>query len=828
MITIYIGINIYLIPMKTIKIKNTKFLTVAVIITLFTTMNLSVTSTIYEKNSIYVNISPEEANEMISYKNIVLIDVRTAEEYYNEHIHNSISIPLSELKCNSCLNSFIVTYNGDNVIVYSDDDVRGKKAYELLMNQGFDKVYILQCELSLWEKMGFESDINEKETKEFSNGHSENQESDWQLVSYDPLSSEKSLGCIYEPIKQGEKLPLTLYPPTWNWKNQGVMTGVRNQGGCGSCVAFGVLGSFEAVIKINSGQTVDLSEADLFYCGCGACCGSGWYSSSAVNYIYSQGVPDEACFPYHDYNMDCDPCEDREDRIVKPSNYGYLTSASSIKSAIFNYGPVITSFAVYEDFHNEYTGGIYHYSHGDLDGYHCVAVVGYNDNDNYWICKNSWGSSWGESGYFRIGYGEVGICGSAYYLDYEVPHLTVNAGGPYVGRPTKSINFYGTTTGGDPPYIWHWDFGDGITSDMQNPIHAYSATGTYTITLTVIDNEDETDEDITTAEITLAPDIPKKPSGLTSGYPNNQYTYSTVTKDPTNANVRYGWDWNGDGLVDEWTSYYPSGTPVNVNHSFRYPGEYRVKVKAKNTFGEKSSFSPALTVFISETNSPPYMPSDPNPEDDAVDISLNIDLSWSCGDPDPGDTTTYDMYFGTTNPPPKVSTNQSTNVYVPGKLDPGTNYFWKIIAWDTHQASTEGSLWRFTTEGQPNNPPNAPQIDGISSGKMSATYLYTFVSTDPDVDHLYYYIDWNDGNITDWFGPFDSNEEVGVTHTWTTQGTYIIKAKVKDMYAESDWGTMEVTMSKNKQLNNLQILNFLDHLISYFPLLSRLLTLYSI
>jgi len=346
MITIYIGINIYLIPMKTIKIKNTKFLTVAVIITLFTTMNLSVTSTIYEKNSIYVNISPEEANEMISYKNIVLIDVRTAEEYYNEHIHNSISIPLSELKCNSCLNSFIVTYNGDNVIVYSDDDVRGKKAYELLMNQGFDKVYILQCELSLWEKMGFESDINEKETKEFSNGHSENQESDWQLVSYDPLSSEKSLGCIYEPIKQGEKLPLTLYPPTWNWKNQGVMTGVRNQGGCGSCVAFGVLGSFEAVIKINSGQTVDLSEADLFYCGCGACCGSGWYSSSAVNYIYSQGVPDEACFPYHDYNMDCDPCEDREDRIVKPSNYGYLTSASSIKSAIFNYGPVITSFAV--------------------------------------------------------------------------------------------------------------------------------------------------------------------------------------------------------------------------------------------------------------------------------------------------------------------------------------------------------------------------------------------------------------------------------------------------------------------------------------------------
>ena len=209
-------------------------------------------------------------------------------------------------------------------------------------------------------------------------------------------------------------------------------------------------------------------------------------------------------------------------------------------------------------------------------------------------------------------------------------------------------------------------------------------------------------------------------------------------------------------------------------------------------------------------------------------MPLNIDLSWSCSDPAPGNTVTYDVYFGTTNLPPKVTNNQSTNLYKLGKLNPDTNYYWKIIVWNVHHALTEGTLWWFTTEGQQNNPPNAPQIDGASSEKMSATYLYNFVSTDPDSDHLYYYINWNDGNITDWFGPFDSNEKVEVAHTWTIKGTYIIRAKVRGMYTESDWGTMEVNTPKDMQLNNLTILCFLEQLINRFPLISKLLALHSV
>ena len=643
---------------------------------------------------------------------------------------------------------------------------------------------------------------------------SNSNEYNWQLYPYD-LSYEKGLGSNFEPIKEGEKLPLTLYPPTWDWRNNGIMTSVKNQGGCGSCVAFGTLSSFEAVIKLKSGQNLDLSEADLFFCGCGECCNIGWYVSSSVNYLYNNGVPDEACFPYHAYNQDCNTCEDRINRIEKPSDYGYVASASNIKSAIFTYGPVITSFTVYDDFY-EYTGGIYYHTHGNVRGGHCVSVVGYNDDVGYWICKNSWGSNWGENGYFRIGYGEAGICGYAYYLDYDSPYLSVDIGGPYSGSTRESINFLGSAIGGNPPYEWYWDFGDGNNSDIQNPTHAYSEPGTYAVTLTVTDNEDQTSQDETTAEITNAPYIPYKPSGPTIGYINTPYTYSTVTTDPNNANIRYGWDWDGNGMAEEWTGYYPSGTPIELSHSFNSPGEYNVRVKAKNTLGIKSELSQPLKVIISESNQPPYQPTNPNPEDNSENIPLNIELNWECSDPDLGDSITYDVYFGKTNPPPKVIDKQSTEIYYPGKLKPATTYYWRINAWDSLQNFVEGTIWKFTTEGQPNNPPTKPQINGPNTGKTGSTYQYTFVSTDLDADSLYYYIDWGDDTITDWIGPYNTGEEVGLTHTWNNKGTYTIQAKSRDLYEESDWSSMEVSVSKNKRLTDIFSLNFFKELIDFF------------
>jgi len=115
----------------------------------------------------------------------------------------------------------------------------------------------------------------------------------------------------------------------------------------------------------------------------------------------------------------------------------------------------------------------------------------------------------------------------------------------------------------------------------------------------------------------------------------------------------------------------------------------------------------AFKSFSEPTNYPPYIPSDPSPEDDEMYVDPDDDLSWTGGDPNPGDTVTYDIYFGTSSSPPKVVNNQSATTYDPGTMNYNTTYYWQIIAWDDENLSAEGPIWSFTVEG-PNNPPNEP------------------------------------------------------------------------------------------------------------------------
>ena len=87
-----------------------------------------------------------------------------------------------------------------------------------------------------------------------------------------------------------------------------------------------------------------------------------------------------------------------------------------------------------------------------------------------------------------------------------------------------------------------------------------------------------------------------------------------------------------------------------------------------------------------------------------------------------------------------------------------------------------------------NQPPYPPTIDGPTVGDPGEELTYTFVAEDPEGHDVYYYIEWGDGNDTGWIGPYPSGEEITRSHSWSENGTYVIRAKAKDIYGhESDW-----------------------------------------
>lgn len=122
--------------------------------------------------------------------------------------------------------------------------------------------------------------------------------------------------------------------------------------------------------------------------------------------------------------------------------------------------------------------------------------------------------------------------------------------------------------------------------------------------------------------------------------------------------------------------------------------------------------------------------------------------------------------------------------------------------------------------------PHEPTITGPTSGKAGYAYDYTFDATDPNGDNIYYYIEWRDGEIEDWIGPYPSGEEITLNHTWFEKGTYVIRAKAKDIYgAESEWGTLEVSMPVKQLSINQLFLRFIERFVERFPLLQQIFSL---
>jgi C1A family cysteine protease len=231
-------------------------------------------------------------------------------------------------------------------------------------------------------------------------------------------------------------------PTSVDWRNNSgnFVTSIKDQANCGSCVSFATLATIESRVNISCrtpGTARDYSEAYLFYNGCGHCCGTGWYFSQALDFCKNSGVAVESQFPYTPGNQ---PPRQGVTTSFRISGYSTLSSMAERKEAIAERGPVVGGLMVFQDFY-QYRSGIYRHASGGQMGGHAISVVGFDDRQACWICKNSWGTSWGESGYFRMAYNDrdTGMDSSFYF--YE-PILTCPGGPPGPGPVPGDCNQY--------------------------------------------------------------------------------------------------------------------------------------------------------------------------------------------------------------------------------------------------------------------------------------------------------------------------------------------------------------------------------------------------
>jgi len=94
-----------------------------------------------------------------------------------------------------------------------------------------------------------------------------------------------------------------------------------------------------------------------------------------------------------------------------------------------------------------------------------------------------------------------------------------------------------------------------------------------------------------------APEKPEKPSGPDSGKPGVTYLFSTSAVDPNGDQVYYMWDW-GDGNVSDWVGPSDSGVIVSATYQWSEKGEYSIRVKAKDIYGEESDWSDPLSITM--------------------------------------------------------------------------------------------------------------------------------------------------------------------------------------------------------------------------------------
>jgi len=216
-------------------------------------------------------------------------------------------------------------------------------------------------------------------------------------------------------------------PPSVDWRKEGYVTPIKDQGQCGSCWAFSATGALEGQWFKKHSELISLSEQNLVDCSQkqgNQGCNGGWMDW-AFQYIKdNKGIDTEKSYPYHAVDQKCQ----FKRANVGANDTGFTDikakSEPDLEAAIATVGPISVAIDASADSFQFYKSGVYNEpdcSSTELD--HGVLAVGYDTTAkkvDYYIVKNSWGESWGNKGYIWMSRNKKNQCGIATKSSYPI------------------------------------------------------------------------------------------------------------------------------------------------------------------------------------------------------------------------------------------------------------------------------------------------------------------------------------------------------------------------------------------------------------------------
>jgi C1A family cysteine protease len=212
--------------------------------------------------------------------------------------------------------------------------------------------------------------------------------------------------------RNGRSLPPSKIPDSVDWRTKGMVTKVKNQGSCGSCWAFSATESIESEAFLSGKYSLEvLAPQQIVSCDKKSSGCNGGDPATAFTYIKANGMEKEADYPY---TAKDGSCKFNSAKVaVKISGQKTVSGGESGMLTALQGRPLSVCHQ---------TGGWQHYSGGVMTscssgGGHCTQMVGYASSGDYWIVKNSWGTSWGNSGYLYLKKGSD-LCGISKHCLY--------------------------------------------------------------------------------------------------------------------------------------------------------------------------------------------------------------------------------------------------------------------------------------------------------------------------------------------------------------------------------------------------------------------------